>query len=98
MQHGPIEEQQAYLHLCLDIMQETSLGSKINPDTPILQDDKNTDDNYCIQQLEDLLLRKYPLAMRPYNNINLCQPQGMAMSTFIPTLKKKAEEADIASL
>ena len=31
LQHGPIEEQQVNLHICLDIRLETSLGSKIDP-------------------------------------------------------------------
>ena len=45
LQHGPIEEQQAYLHMCLVITLETSLSSKIEPDTPIFQDEANPEDN-----------------------------------------------------
>ena len=92
LQHGPIKEQQAYLNMCLDIMLETSLGSKIDPDMPIFQDDENPDDNYCIQHLEDLFLRKYLLDTRCYNYFNSRQPRGMTMSTFIPTLKKKPKK------
>ena len=92
LQHGPIKEQQAYLNMCLDIMLETSFGSKIDPDMPIFQDDENPDDNYCIQHLEDLFLRKYLLDTRCYNYFNSRQPRGMTMSTFIPTLKKKPKK------
>ena len=79
--------------MCLDITLETSLGSKIDPGTPICQDEGNTEENYCIQPL-----RKYPLATRRYNYLNSCQLRGMAISTFIPKLKKKTKEADIAGL
>ena len=67
LQHGPTEEQQVYLHMCLDIMLEISLGSKIDPDTLIFEDEENPEENYCTQHLEDLFLRKYPLATRRYN-------------------------------
>ena len=94
----PIEEQQAYLYMCLDITLEISLSSKVETDTPIFQDEADSKANYCIQHLEELFFRKYPLATRRYNYLNSRQPRGIAMSTFIPTLKKKAEEADIAGL
>ena len=53
---------------------------------------------YYIRQLEDIFLQKYPLATHRYNYMNTRQLQGMTMSTFIPTLKKKAEKADIVGL
>ena len=96
--------QRAYLHMCLDITLETAISSKIKPDTRIFKDEGNPEDNYCIQHLEELFLRKYPLATRRYNYIDSCQPRGMAMSTLISTLKKtetlkkKAEEAKIVGL
>ena len=98
LQHGLIDEQQAYLQMCLDIMLETSLSSKVETDTPIFQNEAEPETNYCIQHLKELFLRKYPLATRRYKYLNSRQPQGMAMSSFIPTLKKKAEEAGIAGL
>ena len=84
--------------MCLDITLETSISSKVETDTLIFQDEADPEANYCIQHLMELFLRKYPLATRRYNYLNAHQPRGMAMSRFIPTLKKKAEEADIAGL
>ena len=70
--HGTMEEQWAYLNMCLDVALETAINSKIDQKTQIFQDEQNY--------------------------MNAPQPRVMAMSTFIPTLKKKAEEADIVDL
>ena len=46
LQNGPMEEQQAYLNMCLDLMLETAMSSKIDPHLPIFQDKNNQEENY----------------------------------------------------
>ena len=64
------EEQQAYLNMSLNIMLETAISSKIYSDTPIFQDEEHSENNFCIRHLEDIFLRKYPLATHRYNYMN----------------------------
>ena len=56
--------------MCLDITLEISLGSKIDPETPIFTDSGDTEESYCIQHLEELFLRKYSLALRIVRQIS----------------------------
>ena len=66
LHNSPMEEQQLYLNMCLDLTLECAISSKIDPDTPIFQDDDNPYDNYCLQYLKDIFLGKYPLVTRRY--------------------------------
>ena len=63
---------------------------KIDPDMHIFRNKEDSEEGYCIKHLEHIFLRKYPLATRRYNYMNICQPKGMVMSSFTLMLKRKA--------
>ena len=90
-----IEEQQAYLNVCLDVSLETKIRDKVDRTTPIFG---NRGQDSCIQVLEEEFLLKYPVFTRRLEFFKYVQAKNQAFSDFSTKLREKGDEADLGKL
>ena len=97
MINSSILEQQAYFKNCIGAYLISRINAKIQPNTPVLPDPAGTDIS-CIELLKEEFLVQYPLFTRRLDFFQYKQSQGQQFTDWETTLRKKGDEADLASL
>lgn len=91
-----IEDQQAFLRICVEPLLYERFRFKIGAATPVF--DANPAVDSCIRFLEDEFSLQYPLFLRRLDFFRASQTKGQAFSDFLTKLDSQAEEADLLNL
>ena len=87
-----IEDQQAYIKICIDPHLLDKISEGIQANTPIFGDDG------IITLVKDEFETKYPLTTRRADYFKLEHTEGQPMSAFYSKMMKMAKEAELGGL
>ena len=94
LQACSIPDQQQYLLGCMDLDFATALTQKIDPESPIFEDEDNDRDS-CMELLHDEFMIKHPLVSRRYEFFTTQQKPGQDILQWQSQQKTRATEADL---
>ena len=94
LQACSIPDQQQYLLGCMDLDFATALTQKIDPGSPIFEDEENDRDS-CMELLHDEFMIKHPLVSRRYEFFTTQQKPGQDILQWQSQQKTRATEADL---